>query len=359
VTDTSSGLLKDLAPEHDWRTLIDPARLTVWMDEQGLGEGPIEDARILVGGTQNLLLQFRRGDRSFVLRRPSRHPRPKADEAMLREARVLAALGTTDVRHPRFIASCADTSVIGTAFYLMAEVDGINVSTGLPALHASSPEMRRTMGFELIDAALALGAVDHVAVGLADFGKTDGFLQRQVPRWRAQLEGYHELPGWPGPAGLLEIDAIGRWLETHVPAHFIPGILHGDFHIANVMYRHDGPQLAAIIDWELATLGDPLLDLGWLLATWPKPDGTSYVSQPVQPWQGFPTAEELIERYAAGSPRDLTNVRWYGVMACYKLAILLEGTHARACAGKASKGAGKLLHDSANGLLLKATHWIR
>lgn len=359
MNDNASRLLHELAPEHDWHSLVDPARLTAWMDERGLGAGPIEGARILAGGTQNLLLRFHRGQRAFVLRRPSRHPRPRADETMLREARVLAALAGTDVRHPHFIAACADTSVIGTAFYLMDEVDGINVSTGLPALHAGSPELRRTMGFELIDAALALAAVDHRAVGLADFGKTEGFLQRQVPRWRAQLEGYHQLPGWPGPGGLLEVDAIARWLEAQVPARFTPGILHGDFHIANVMFRHDGPQLAAIIDWELATLGDPLLDLGWLLATWPNPDGSSYVSQPVQPWQGFPTAEALIERYAAGSSRDLSKVRWYGVMACYKLAILLEGTHARACAGQASRHAGQLLHDSANGLLLKATHWIR
>ncbi|MEO8296305.1 MAG: phosphotransferase family protein [Burkholderiales bacterium] len=356
---SDDATLTKLVPENDWRALVDPVQLTGWMDAQGLGSGAIEDARILVGGTQNLLLQFRRGGRAFVLRRPSRHPRANANDTMLREARLLAALAATEVRHPRFIAACADTAVIGTAFFLMDVVDGVNISTGLPALHAGSAALRRTMGFEMVDALLALGEVDPVAVGLADFGKSDGFLQRQVPRWRRQLESYQELPNWPGAAGLPEVDAVGRWLEAHVPAQFIPGILHGDFHLANVMFRHDGAELAAVIDWEMATLGDPLLDLGWLLATWPNPDGTSHGPQAIQPWQGFPVAEELIERYAAGSRRDLSQVHWYAVMACYKLAIVLEGSYARACAGQTSAVIGERLHSSAAGLLRKAAQWIQ
>ena len=133
--------------------------------------------------------------------------------------------------------------------------------------------------------------------------------------------------------------------------------MHGDYHLANVMYRPDSGDLAAIIDWELATIGDPLLDLGWMLATWPDGSGASTVS--VTPWEGFPTPAELVARYGAGSARDLSAVDWYHVLACYKLGILLEGTHARACAGKAPRDTGDRLHSRAIHLFDRAQALIR
>lgn len=350
--------MASLAPETNWQALADLTRLAAWMDSRDLGRGPIEDVRLLAGGTQNLILQFRRGDARYVLRRPSGHPRANADETMRREARVLGALRDTEVRHPKLIAACADPAVLGTAFYLMAPVDGVNVANGLPALHASDPRLRRKMGFEMVDAILALGAVDHVAVGLADFGKAEGFLARQAPRWRRQLESYKACAGWPGPAVLPEVEAVGDWIEAHCPPSFAPGILHGDFHIANVMFRRDGPELAAIIDWELATIGDPLLDLTWLLATWPQPDGSRRSEEPILPWDGFPRAEDLVERYAAGSWRDMSQLHWYKVLACFKLGIILEGSHARACAGQAPVDIGRRFHASAADLLRQAGRWI-
>jgi len=353
----TAGAIADVG---GWRDLADPLRLAAWMDDAGVGAGagPIEDARLLTGGTQNLLLQFRRGAREYVLRRPSRHPRPQAGETILREARVLAALAATPVRCPGFVAVCGDAQVLGAAFYLMDPVDGVNIANGLPALHAASPQWRHRMGLEMVDAILTLAAVEPAHAGLAGFGKVEGFLERQVPRWRKQLEGYAECKGWPGPQALPGVEAVGTWLDANRPANFEPGILHGDFHLANVMFRHDGPELAAIVDWELATLGDPLLDLGWLLATWPQPDGSHHTTQRIQPWQGFPEADELIERYATGSRRSLTHLPWYVVMACYKLAIILEGSHARACAGLASREIGDRLHHAAIGLMRKAEHWI-
>lgn len=343
-----------------WQDLVDPVRLAAWMDSAGVavGAGPIAQARLLTGGTQNLLLQFRRGEREYVLRRPSRHPRSRADETILREARVLGALAATPVRCPELVAACGDPEVLGAAFYLMAPVDGVNIADGLPDLHAASPQWRHRMGLEMVDAILALTAVDPMKVGLGGFGKVEGFLERQVPRWRQQLEGYADCAGWPGPRSLPGVDAVGAWLDANRPTAFEPGILHGDFHLANVMFRHDGPELAAIVDWELATLGDPLLDLGWLLATWPQPDGSHHTTQRIQPWQGFPVAEELVERYAAGSRRSLAHLPWYVVMACYKLAIILEGSHARACAGLAAADIGDRLHAAAVGLMRKAEHWI-
>lgn len=345
-----------------WHELVDPVALAAWMDTQGLGGrngGDITHPTLLAGGTQNVLLKFERGARSFVLRRPSRHLRANSNETMGREARVLAALAGSAVPHPALIAACADTAVIGAAFYLMEPVDGFNAAhAGLPALHASDPLLRRRMGFAMVDAIAALAAVDVAAVGLADFGRAEGFLERQVPRWRKQLEGYAACEGWPGPQSLPEVRRVGDWLDAHRPAAFTPGLLHGDFHIANVMFRHDGPELAAVVDWELATVGDPLLDLGWLLATWPRPDGSHHTPNRVQPWNGFPLAPELVEHYAQRSQRDLSAIRWYAVLACYKLAIILEGSHARACAGQAPRDTGERLHGAALGLFRRAVDWI-
>lgn len=336
---------------------VDLARLASWMDKRGLGSGPLEAITALAGGTQNILLRFTRDGRDYVLRRPPSHARPTSNETMRREARVLAALAGTPVPHPALIAACGDEEVLGAAFYLMEPVDGFNPVGHLPEPHASSPAMQHAMGMALIDGIAELGRVNYRKVGLADFGKPEGFLERQVPRWQAQLASYADMPGWTGAAALPATDRIGGWLEANRPAHFESGIMHGDYHLANVMFRHDGPGLAAIIDWELATIGDPLLDLGWVLATWPDGDGTSTVS--VSPWLGFPTAAELIERYRVSSTRDLSAADWYHVMACYKLAILLEGTHARACAGKAPRETGDKLHSRAIVLLERAAALTR
>jgi aminoglycoside phosphotransferase (APT) family kinase protein len=337
-------------------SVVDVDVLRVWMDERDLGSGPLENLTPLAGGTQNLLLRFERDGRSFVLRRPPEHKRANSDETMRREARVLGALRGSDVPHPALIAAEPDVAVLGAAFYLMEPVDGFTPTTGLPLFHAGDPDVRRAMGVSLADAAAALGRVDHEAVGLADFGRPDGYLERQVPRWRAQLESYAELGGGWSPE-IPHLDAVGEWLDANRPAAFTPGIIHGDYHLGNVMYRHDAPDLAAIVDWELATIGDPLIDLGLIVAFWPRPGGTP-AAVSVTPWEGFPDVDEMIARYGEGSDRDLSAVTWYGVLACYKTGIILEGTHARALAGKASSTFGDLLHATTVGLFTRAAELI-
>lgn len=336
-------------------THVDLAILANWMDAQGLGSGPLEKVQRLAGGTQNILLKFSRSGRAYVLRRPPPVLRANSNETMVREARVLAAMKGTNVPHPELIAACADEAVLGAAFYLMQPIDGYNATTGLPEPFASSPDLRRQMGLSLVDGIAALGAQDYVALGLTGLGKPDNYLERQVSRWKAQLESYAEFPEWDGLKDLPDIAGVSRWLEEHRPRTFVPGIIHGDYHLANVMYRFDTPRLAAIVDWELTTIGDPLLDLGWLLATWP--EGTTGTVS-VTPWEGFPSADELVAHYAKQTTRDLSHIHWYGVLACYKLGIILEGTYARACAGKAPKATGDQLHASTIGLLERANRWI-
>lgn len=337
----------------EWLDELDRAALAHWMERQGLGRGTIEDAVPLAGGTQNIVLRFCYGDRVMVLRRPSLHPRPDANGTMQREARMLAALSGSTVPHPRLILACDNPAVLGVSFYLMEAVDGFNAAQGLPETHRD-PAVQHAMGLALIDPIVALGKIDWRAAGLADFGKPDDFLARQVARWQKQLAGYARFPDWEGPSGLPHVERIGAWLEAHRPDRFEPGILHGDYHMANILYRHDSPRIAAVIDWELTTVGDPLLDLGWLLATWPGPDMPPAPSLDVQPWIGFPQASELVERYRARSGRDLSAIDWYTVLACYKLAIILEGSNARASAGMTGRDTAEMLHRAAIGLLDRA-----
>jgi aminoglycoside phosphotransferase (APT) family kinase protein len=345
--------------DESWRQLVDIDRLSTWMDSLALGEGPVEEVAQLTGGTQNLLLKFQRAGRWYVLRRPPLHPRVDGTQTMLREARVLGALAETHVPHPRLIAACDDKSVLGAGFYLMEPIIGFTATAGLPASFVSNPTFRHRMGLAMAEGIAELGSVDYLAVGLANFGKADGYLERQAGRWRSQLESYRDYAGWPGPSSLPGVDAVSRWLDAERPSQFTPGIVHGDYHISNVMFRDDAPELAAIIDWELATIGDPLIDLGWLLATWPGSDGVSVVPElEVRPWRDFATHDELITRYGERSTRDLSHLRWYIVLACYKLGIILEGAYARALAGKASMDVGESLHGAALALFNCADEWL-
>jgi aminoglycoside phosphotransferase (APT) family kinase protein len=334
-----------MAIDASLAALFDFEKLARWMDAQGLPRGEIENVSGIAGGTQNILLRFARGGREYVLRRPPRHLRPNSNEALRREGRVLAALAGSPVPHPRFVAGCFDESVMGGfVFYLMAPVDGFNPMTGLPPFHAGDANVRHAMGLEAADAIAKLACVDHVALDLEGLGRPEGFLERQVGRWLSELESYSRHAGYPGPE-IPGLEEVASWLERNRPTLTRPGILHGDYHLANVMYAHDGPRLVAIVDWEMCTIGDPLLDLGWLIATWPDADGFAIGPMaPVAALGGWPKPEELAARYAQTSGRDVSALDWYVVLASFKLGIVLEGTHARAFAGKAPKATGDLLH---------------
>jgi aminoglycoside phosphotransferase (APT) family kinase protein len=242
--------------------------------------------------------------------------------------------------------------VLGAAFYLMEPVDGFNPTLGLPEPHASDPVLQREMGLSMADAIAALGRVDVAAVGLGDLGRPEGWLERQVERWRSHLASYDAIEGYAGFDG-PDVEAIASWLDARRPRHWTPGLIHGDFHFANVLIAPDRGAVAAIVDWELATLGDPLLDLGHLLATWPGPGSPMAV-----PGAGLPTRDEVIARYALGTSRPLDDVDWYQVLACYRLGIILEGTHARAQAGQAPPEVGRLLHAHTVALLEQAHRLI-
>jgi aminoglycoside phosphotransferase (APT) family kinase protein len=350
----AEDLPKTIVPrgDTDWQTFLSLGALRDWMDTQALGHGPIEDAHLLGGGTQNILLKFTRASRPYVLRRPPKHLRANSSETMRREARVLAALKGTNVPHPDLIAACPDETTLGAAFYLMEPIEGFTPREEMPALHAGDPAIRHAMGLEMVDAIAALSKVDYAAKGLSNLGKLDNFLERQVGRWKSQLESYAEFEGWPGISGIPGVDDVGAWLNVNRPPAFTPGIIHGDFHFGNVLFDRHGPRMTAMVDWELTTLGDPMVDLGWVLCMWPE-DGAD--TGPVAgSWTGFPTRAEMIARYAQQTGRDVTHADWYEVLACYKLGAILEGTYARACAGRAPQETGDYLHASTVNLFTRA-----
>ena len=302
------------------------------MDEQGLpGAGePVEVAPIS-GGASNEILELRRGDARMVLRRPPAELPEGRNETMLREFRVLSALAGTDVPHARVLGACDDPSVLGAFFYVMDYVDGwspIGVD-GWPAPFDEDLVARRGLAFELVDGIAALSRVDWQARGLDGFGRPEGFHERQVDRWLSHLSRFkfRDIPG---------LDAAAEWLRAHRPSKYEPGILHGDYQFANVMYRHGAPaRLAAIVDWEMATVGDPLLDLGWVVMGWPD-DPAEAGSLGYVDYTGMPARDEIVTRYAEHSGRAVDELDYYVILARFKMAVVLEGGYARWVKGEAA-----------------------
>jgi aminoglycoside phosphotransferase (APT) family kinase protein len=323
---------------------VDLPALGAWMYERGIGAGPITNVRRLGGGTQNIVLRFTQAGRDYVLRRPPIHKREGNDETMRREARILAALSGSAVPHPQLVASCAEQKVLGAAFYLMEPVDGDN-----PVEHPPEPPVQREFGMAMVDALVALAAIDVDDAGLGDLGRRDGWLERQVPRWTRRLLNYAETPGYAPPGGPITAK-IADWLDQHRPRAWQPGLVHGDYHIGNVMADPGTGRLTAIVDWELASIGDPLLDLGELLVTWPTPGGAGLFDELPQ----LPTRGELIARYAVISGRELGDLNWFYVLAGFRLGVVLEETYVRALAGKAPPELGERFRTFSTNLFTAA-----
>ena len=312
--------------------LVDPHRLARWMDEQRLaGVGELPTVSRLTGGSQNELFLVERGGDEMVLRRPPNVAAAGRYEAFGREHRVLAALAETDVPHPCLRAVCDAVDVLGGPFYLTARIDGWSPMQigGWAAPFDADLDARAGLAIELVDGIARLARVDWKAVGLDDFGHPEGFHDRQVDRWLAFLARVktRELPG---------VEVASDWLRRHRPEVYEPGILHGDYQFANVMFRHGAPaKLAAIVDWEMSTIGDPLLDLGWALISYPaddrpSSDGMSYVD-----YTGMPPRDDLLAHYEKVSGRSTDDLIYYLILARFKLGIVLEQSVARFARGEA------------------------
>ena len=288
---------------------------------------------LISGGRSNLTYLVEGGGRSWVLRRPPLgHVLPTAHD-MAREYRVLAALADTDVPVARPIALCEDVAVNDAPFYVMEYRPGVILAHALPDGYADAPEARRRISQAMIDTMVRLHAIDYRAVGLEGFGHPEGYVERQVRRWAQQWERSQTAP-------LPDIETLATRLRAALPSSPPPTIVHGDFRLGNLALDPADPgRVVAVFDWEMATLGDPLADLGYTLIYWADPgdeiDAASIGSvSPFTQLPGFPRRAELVEAYARGSGRDVDAVDFYQVLALYKLAIIAEGIYARYLQGK-------------------------
>jgi aminoglycoside phosphotransferase (APT) family kinase protein len=263
-----------------------------------------------------------------VVRRPPRGPLPPSAHDVLREARLLQALEHTPVRVPRVLAVCADTEVIGAPFYVMEQAQGAVITDSIPP-PLDTTEQRARVADQLIDALVELHSVDWRAVGLEGFGKPSGYLERQLRRFTGLWEHNRtrELP---------EVEQLHDWLAANMPESPEATIVHGDYRLGNTMFAADTPaRLVAIFDWEMATIGDPLADLGYLVMSWTQPGdpASKFMLQRVTMLPGFPTRQELIGRYEERSGRSMKAVNWYVTLALWKAVVFMEGNYKRALAG--------------------------
>jgi aminoglycoside phosphotransferase (APT) family kinase protein len=302
--------------------------LEAFLDAHGLGSGELT-AEAVGDGHSNVTYLIRRGGGEWVLRRPPRGPLPPSAHDVLREARLLAAVRDAPVRTPTVLAVAEDERVIGAPFYVMEKVDGDVITTEIPPALDSSEERRR-IGEELIDALVEIHAVDWRACGLEGYGKPTGYLERQLRRFGGLWEHNKTRE-------LEVLDRVTAWLAQERPESSDATIVHGDYRLGNTMYAPGAPaRLVSIFDWELATIGDPLADLGYLAATYAQPgdpQSTILSLGSVTRTPGFPRREDLVARYEERSGRSMSNVRWYTTLALWKSAIFLEGSYKRRLAG--------------------------
>ena len=314
--------------EIDPTISINTAKLTEWMNAEGLEVGAPVEVGYISGGSQNDIYEVTRGDIHAALRMPPLTAPAARDEGIMREWRIIDALRGSDIPHTPAIAACSDQSVLGRAFYLMGFVDGWSPMTTMgkwPEPFASDTEARTGLAYQLIEGAALMANFDWRGNGLEGLGRPDGFHERQVDRWTEYLNRVkgRELPGF---------DETATWLRAHKPIDFIPGLMHGDYQFANVMYEDGAPaKLAAIVDWEMGTVGDPKLDLAWVVHSWPEDtssgEGTvgGYVDM-----SHLPSRTQVLQHYVDVSGRQVDDIDYYCVLAKWKLGVMLEQSFQRA-----------------------------
>jgi aminoglycoside phosphotransferase (APT) family kinase protein len=303
--------------------LLPTAPLEAFLDAHGLGSGPLEATRI-GDGASNLTYLIERDGARVVLRRPPPPPLPPSAHDMVREARVQIGLGPAGVRVPRILAVCQDEDVIGLPFYVMEEIEGVVIGDTLAAA-LQAPADRRRLGFETVDALVDLHAVDWQACGLEGLGKPSGYLERQLRRWSGlwDINATRELAA---------CHAVGEQLRAGMPESPPTTVVHGDYRLGNVMVAADPPaRVAAILDWEMATLGDPLADLGYLVVTWSEPGAVEHplLLSAATGAPGFATRAELVARYTERTGRDVSRLDWYQAFALWKASVFCEAIYGR------------------------------
>jgi aminoglycoside phosphotransferase (APT) family kinase protein len=328
---------------------VDLPALARWLDAErpGLRRGELS-GEVIAGGKSNLTYRISDGASTWALRRPPlAHVLPTAHD-MVREFTVISALADTSVAVAPAVALCTDPDVLGAQFYLMDFVDGV-VLDKPELLRDLDPAAARRACELLMDTLVDLHQVEPAAVGLGEFGRPAGFLARQVRRWHQQWQASETRP----------LDVLGQTVERlteTLPEQSAPAIVHGDYRLTNVMFAPDLARIAAVVDWEMATLGDPLTDLGLLVVYQDLAQQGDTIMPRMLPERGFLTSGELVARYADRSPRDLGRLNWYVGFGYFKLAVVAEGIHHRYLAGKTVGAGFDHFGDAVPTLLAAAQH---
>jgi aminoglycoside phosphotransferase (APT) family kinase protein len=339
---------------------IDGALLRDWLDENvpELGDGPLE-MDLITGGSTNLIIRLDRGQAPLVLRSPPLVASPQGAKTIEREATVLRALQGSRVPHPGFHVYHPDSDVIGVPFYVMEAVDGWAATITEQNETLYPPQFdggadQHYLGYAMIDGLIAMANLDYEAVGLGTFGKPERFLDRQVDRWLGQLDTYPKRYPKYQPRQLDGLDYVSAWLRDNVPNESPPGLMHGDYALNNVLFHHSPPaRLIAIIDWETATIGDPLLDLAAFTQSLRTGDAgdteRSYFDA-----ANFPHRQDALAYYAEGTGRDLSAMDYYYVLTRFRAACMIEYKVAEAIQGLSPKAKGDRFDALVRGLLLDA-----
>lgn len=309
---------------------IDTERIADFLRSKLPGSEQPLAVRQFGGGAANLTYHLDYGSHEYVLRRPPLGPIPPSAHDMARESKVLSALWRAYPYAPRAFLFSDDESIVGAPFFVMERRHGIVVRKQVPDVYAAIPDAPRRMSEALVDALADLHAVDYTAISLADLGRPTGFIRRQIEGWwrRWQATELDEIPA---------MRAVHEWLLANQPAEGPASLIHNDYKLDNVMLDADNPgRLVAIFDWDMCTLGDPLSDLGALLAYWSLPDDPPHFQalamMPIQP--GFLRREELVERYAARSGRDVSYIAFYHSLSLYRVAVIIAQIYVRFVRGQ-------------------------
>ncbi len=292
--------------------LINESSLKEWFDTQELGQGEDISFQRVKAGESNEVFIVKRSTNFWVLRRPSLVPLSfdGSNKIMEREFRFQSALEGTKVPHAKAISLCKDISVTGSFFYVMEWIDGLVPTDPIP-VELGGVDSYHHIAIQLLEALGELASVDYKAAGLTDLGRPEGFLERQVGRWKGQLDSYRnrEIPG---------IDEVAEWLEDNRPKKINPGVMHGDYNFHNMLFSIEKkPRLLAVLDWENATIGDPLMDLGYLM-------GTLDFGK-----KNMPSKTKAISLWSDRAGIKAESLGWYVVMSKFKLACMLEGVYVR------------------------------
>lgn len=342
--------------------LVDEQRLAAYLEQQLPGHssgGTITSRRIGAGhSNETFLIRRGTGDQAeeWVLRRPPRGPLLPTAHDVGREYTLISALANTNLPVPQPILHCTDENVLGAPFYLMEHIRGEVVRNSVPEVFAN-PAGRADLAEELIQTLVKLHAVDWRAVGLDKLGKPEGYVERQLKRWTSQLDKSRIRPQ-------PDLDAVSEWLIAHLPISPPATVVHGDFRIDNVMYAPQPPaRVVAVLDWELATVGDPLADLGYMISHWRQPGDppSPFPSDlgDVTEQEGFPSRQEVAARYEELSGRKVKDLTFYEVLAIWKLAVLLEGSYVRYKAGTTEDPFFNLLENGVPALAKRALNLCR